>query len=94
MEKPIANTLSEACAAVLQMSVSELKSFIPRTVAEQIAVDYAWKASRGDDAAFNMLTATSDSFVIDQNFEDTLTKALEELGKDLVNDYVDRHKTV
>lgn len=91
-ETPISNTLSQACAAILQMTVEELEQFKPRTFAEKIALDYAFRAQRGDDKSFNLLATTADTFVVDQIFEDDLTKALEEYAQEMVSDYRERHK--
>lgn len=87
---PVSETLSSACSKVLKMSVDQLAEFKPQTIAEKIAMDYAFRAGRGDDNAFNMLVTTADTCVIDQSFEDDLSKALEELGRDLVSDYRER----
>lgn len=84
-------TLSSACALVLKMSVTELDKFKPQTVAEKIAQGYAFRALRGDDESFNLLTATADTFFVDQSFEDDLSKALREVAETMVSDYRAEH---
>lgn len=93
-EIPIHENLSTACSAVLKMTISQLNSFEPRTVAESIAVDYAYRAGRGDDQAFNLLTATADTCFIDQAYEDELSKALQEWSDELLEAYRANHKNI
>lgn len=76
-------TLSEACAMVLQMTVPELEGYEPRTMCERIAFQYAARANRGDDNAFNVLATTADAAITDGTFEDALSAALRELADEM-----------
>lgn len=76
---------------VLQMTVKELDKFKPRTIAEKLATDYAHRAGRGDDAAFNLLTATADAAFIDEAYEDDLSKALQEFADEMVAEHRAKH---
>lgn len=88
---PVCETLSAACASVLKMTVGQLDVFEPRTVAERLALDYAHRAGRGDDKAFNLLTATADTVAVDDLYEDELSKALREWSEEVLADYRQKH---
>lgn len=76
-------TLSEACAMVLGMTVPELEAYQARTVCEKIALQYAARAGRGDDNAFNVLATTADAAIIDSTFDDALSAALRDLAAEM-----------
>lgn len=76
-------TLSEACAMVLQLTVPELEGYEPRTVCERIALQYAARANRGDDNAFNVLATAADAAITDDTFEDALSAALRDLAEEM-----------
>lgn len=79
----VCNTLSSACAMVLGLPVSEMGSFEPRTVSERIALQYAARATRGDDNAFNVLATAADASAVDDVFDDALSAALRDLAAEM-----------